>query len=93
LPAYISSYERAHIWVREPDENGDLSMLVYHANYDDSENMTVKIRTDAEKIAAYDKSCKPTILTATGTDGPYHEFTIPMVRAWDVVLLTTRLPK
>ena len=93
LPAYISSYERAHIWVREPDANGNLSMLVYNANYDDSENMTVKIRTDSKKIAVYDKSCKPMILSATGTDGPYHEFTIPVVRAWDAILLTTRLPK
>ena len=93
LPAFISSYERAHIWVREPDGNGDLSMLVYNANYDDSENMTVTIRTESEKISAYDKSCKPTVLSSTGTDGPYHEFTIPVVRAWDVLLLTTRLPE
>lgn len=93
LPAYISSYERAHIWVREPDAEGNLSMLVYNANYDDSENMTVKIRTESKEIAVYDKSCKPMILSTTETDGPYHEFAIPVVRAWDVILLTTRLPK
>lgn len=68
-------------------------MLIYNANYDDSENMTVKIRAQSEKIAVYGKSCKPTVLSATGTDGPYHEFAIPVVRAWDVLLLTTRLPK
>lgn len=92
LPAYISSYERAHIWVREPDADGNLSMLVYNATYDDSENMTVKIRTDSQKIAVYDKSCKPILLTSTATDGPYREFTLPAVRAWNVALLTTRLP-
>jgi hypothetical protein len=92
LPAYISSYDRAHIWVREPDADGNLSMLVYNANYDDSENLRVKIRTESKKIVVYDKSCKPLTLSTTGTDGPYHEFTIPVVCAWDVLLLTTRLP-
>jgi hypothetical protein len=56
-PASIASYECAHIWVREPDANGNLSMLVYNAYYDNSENMAVNIRTESEKIAAYDKSC------------------------------------
>lgn len=87
LPAYIESFDRVNLWVREPDESGKTAMVALNATFDSAENMVVMIRTTSDFITFYDRSCKPVIVQADSVDGPYRRFVVPEINPWECILI------
>lgn len=88
LEAWVESFERGNLWVRA-DESGKPSALVfYNATYDAAKKPVLMIRTMDESVTFYDRSLRPTPVSATATDGPYRRFELPEVGPWELVLVT-----
>jgi hypothetical protein len=45
------------------------------------------LHTKNTTIRVYDMDCKETVISSSGTDGPYKKFIIPYVDAWQIRLI------
>ncbi len=86
LPAYIASFNKANLWVREP-QNGKTALAFTNASFDPAKNLVLMLRTTNETIKIYDMQCHETTVRASGTDGPYRKFVIPEVAPWEIRLV------
>lgn len=85
LPAYVASYHRAVIWVRESD--GPVIALL-NASLDPARELILAARTDRGQLSCVDQTCRETPVPGLGEDGPYRLFRLPEVGPWEMVLLT-----
>ncbi len=83
LPAYVSSFHKVNLWVREP-ERGRLAMAVINSSLDRAENVTLTLLSDKQKISVFDMKCSETRIASSGTDGAYRKFTLPPIEAWQM---------
>ena len=89
LPAYVASYHKINLWVREP-QDGNIALAFTNSSFDEAENLTLKILTDKKKIEVYDMDCKKKTIRSKASDGPYKVFVIPSVDPWEMRLVTTK---
>ena len=90
LPGYVESFGQIYLWLREPDENGDMSGMAINANFDAEQNVAIRLKTEKETLCVYDYSCEKTVVTASETDDDgYRLFVVPEIKAWEPVLITT----
>jgi len=86
LPAYVSSFHKINLWVREPDQ-GAIAMALTNSCLDAACDVTLLILTDKERIRVFDMTGAESHVRASGTDGPYRRFVIPAVGPWEMRLV------
>lgn len=87
LPAYVESFHRANLWVREVGP-GRYALVLLNAYLDPVENLTVCIRTAADTIETCSMQCESATVRASGRDEPYSRFVIPRIGPWELMLVT-----
>ena len=86
LPAYISSFHKVNLWVREP-QNGRIALAFTNSSFDAAQNVTLMLRTENKTIKVYDMRCRESVIQSSGTDGSYQKFVIPEVGPWQMRLV------
>jgi hypothetical protein len=77
ISAYVDSYHKMNIWTRPTKEPDSMSILLLNHSYDIAEKVAVCIKTKADRITCYDRSCQPSEITVSSKDGVYRRFEIP----------------
>jgi hypothetical protein len=91
ISAYVDSYHRMNIWTRPTEESGGMSILLLNHSYDTAEKVAVCIKTKADRIICYDRSCQPFEITVSSKDEVYRRFEIPKpIAPWDMRLLVVQ---
>jgi hypothetical protein len=83
LPGLVSSYHRASLWLRERE--GTLyNASLWNMSQDPARGLTLKLRTQAEELVAYEVSGGSVKVKATGRDQNYREFILPEIAPWSL---------
>lgn len=85
LAGYIGSFHKINMWIREQKDNA-IALAISNSSFDVATNVSLLLRTKNNAIKLYDMDCKQTVITATGTDGPYKRFIIPQINPWQIML-------
>ena len=88
LPAYVGSFHKINLWVRQP-QDGRLALALTNSSFDTACNVTLMLLTRSQEITVFDMHCTATTIRAGGTDGPYRRFTIPAIDPWRMRLIVT----
>ncbi|MCK4591099.1 MAG: hypothetical protein KAT86_05040, partial [Candidatus Latescibacteria bacterium] len=88
LAAYISSFHKINLWVREP-EKGRFVLAVINACLDAAENITLSLCTDKKEISVFDMHCAETKIPSSETNNQYSNFILPVIPGWDMRLIVT----
>jgi len=86
LPAYVDSFHRINLWVREP-EKGKLIVALTNSYLDPAIELRLRLSTDREEISIFDMDCSETKVKADITDGVYKQFIIPEIEPWQMILI------
>jgi len=86
LPAYVASFHRINMWVREP-EKGNLSIALTNSYLDPANELTLMLLTDKEEVSVFDMDCRETKVKVSGMDGVYKQFVLPDIDPWQMVLV------
>jgi hypothetical protein len=86
LPAYVSSFHKINLWVREP-EQGRIAIALTNSSHDPAADLSVMVLTDKKQIRVYDMSCRRKTIRSSGSDGPYARFILPAVDPWQMRLV------
>lgn len=87
LPAYVASFHRTNLWVRRPDGR-TTAIALLNASMDPGEGVTLLVRTQGDVLRVADMRGAVSEIGATGTDGPYAKFVLPVIPPWELVLAT-----
>jgi cystathionine beta-lyase family protein involved in aluminum resistance len=87
IPAYIASYHKINIWVREA-KDGKSVLTITNSSYDTAETVVLMLKTECTSIKMYDMDCKMSLIHSDGQDGLYRKFTIPTVPSWQMRLIS-----
>jgi hypothetical protein len=86
LPAYVASFHRINMWVRE-SKKGNLSIALTNSYLDPANELTLMLQTDKEEVSVFDMDCRETKVKVSGIDGAYKQFVLPEIKAWQMVLV------
>jgi len=86
LPAYIASYHKINLWIREVEKD-KLAAALVNTTLDPGQDVEVMLRTDTKEISVYNMACEKTTVRAAGSDGPYQKFVLPTVPCWHMLLI------
>jgi hypothetical protein len=92
LPAYVASFHRANLWVRQcsheirEPEPGTTAIALLNAHLDRAECVELLVRTGCDLMRITDMSGLETVVHADGVDGPYRRFVIPTIAPWEMCL-------
>jgi len=86
LPAYIDSFHKVNLWVREPDPAG-VAMAMTNSCLDTARDVTLLIRTGKDRIRIFDMNGAESQIRSGGSDGPYRRFIIPSIEPWHMRLI------
>ncbi len=86
LPAYIGSFHKINLWVREP-QDGRVALAFTNSSFDPAENVALMLKTRQSVVRVYDMDCKETIIRSSENDGEYQRFIIPQVGPWQMRLV------
>ena len=88
LPAYIESFHRINLWVRQPAADKHTIALT-NAYLDSAKGLTLMLLTDEAELNIFHMNCVEAVVQASGTDGPYKRFVLPEVGPWEMLLGVT----
>jgi len=91
LPAYVASYHKVNLWVREP-QDGRVALALLNASFDAATGLDLAIATTADEARVFDMQGKEQTVRAMSTDGPYRRFVLPAVEPWSVRLVVVGKP-
>jgi hypothetical protein len=83
LPAYIASFHKCNLWVREMAD-GRYGIVLLNSSMDQADDLALNIKTTSDRIRITDMQCSDTIVSASSSNGGYSSFLIPPVGNWDV---------
>jgi hypothetical protein len=86
LPAYVDSFHKINLWVREPSRDG-AAMAMTNSCLDAARDVALLIRTDRERVRVFDMTGAESHVRAGGSDGPYRKFVIPSIEPWHMCLV------
>jgi len=86
LLAYIASYHKINLWVREVAQ-GRLAAALINPTLDSVQNIELMFGTDKNEITVFNMACQKTIVRAAGSDGPYKKFVLPTIPCWQMLLI------
>ncbi len=85
LPAYVDSFHKVNLWVREPDQAG-VAMAMTNSCLDPARDVILLVRTGKDRIRVFDMSGADSQVRSSGSDGPYRKFVIPSIEPWHMCL-------
>jgi len=85
LPAYVASFHRMNLWVRQPG-SGTTAVALLNAYLDPAQGVELLVRGDHDRMRVTDMRDAETQVKADGADGPYRRFVLPVVLPWEMVL-------
>lgn len=86
LPAYVESFHKINLWVRE--SGGRTSALALtNSCLDAARDVLLLIHTDRTKIRVFDMKGAESQIRQSGSDGPYRRFVIPAIEPWHMRLV------
>jgi len=88
LPAYVASFHKINLWVREP-EGGHVALALTNSCLDPAREVSLLIRTARDRVRVFDMAGSETQVRASGADGPYRQFVLPMIEPWHMRLVVT----
>lgn len=88
LPAYIASYHKINLWVRETGR-GKLAAALVNTTLDPARNVALMLRTAQAESSVYTMACGKTTVHAADADGPYRKFILPVIPPWHMLLVVT----
>ena len=86
LPAYVESFHRIVLWVREP-EPGRVAIALLNTSLDPAVRASLLVRAAASHLRFTDMRMQQTAASAAGSDGPYRRFVLPDLGPWEMALL------
>jgi hypothetical protein len=86
LPAYVASYHKINLWVREPDR-GAVALALTNSSLDTAQDVALLIQTDKAQIRVFDMHAAESQVRSSGSDGPYRKFVIPAIEPWQMRLV------
>ncbi|MHB9036697.1 MAG: hypothetical protein ACYC64_08520 [Armatimonadota bacterium] len=89
LPAFVSSYHKTNMWVRQPDTGGTAIVLT-NSYLDMAEDVILSVLTNCDELSVFDMDCRETRVRSTECDGPYRKFTLPVIPPWEMRLVTVK---
>jgi hypothetical protein len=89
LPAYVSSFHKINLWVREPDD-GSVALTLTNSCFDPATDVSLLVLTDSKEVDVFDMQCRAVTIRCAGVDGPYTQFVIPHIDPWRMRLVVTR---
>jgi hypothetical protein len=87
FPAFINSYSSAALWLR-PDTQGRLAMMLLNSSLDPSASMDLLALTGGINLTVMHMDGSEQALSSAGKDGPYDHYSVPALKAWEMVLIT-----
>jgi hypothetical protein len=86
LPAYVASYHKVNLWVREPS-GGRGALALLNASFDPAEGLDLAVVTGSDQARVFDMQGQERSLRAVQTDGPYRRFALPTIEPWSMRLV------
>ena len=86
LPAYVASYHKVNLWVREP-QDGRLALALLNASFDPATDLELAIATAAQEVRVFDMQAKVRVVRAGKADGPYRRYLLPTIEPWTMRLV------
>jgi hypothetical protein len=86
LPAYVASFHKANVWVREP-RAGELAVAVINSSLDPALDLDLAVLTPRESARLFDMMGTQQTVRTVRSDGPYQHFVLPTVEPWTMRLL------
>jgi hypothetical protein len=86
LPAYVASFHKVNLWVRQPSE-GQLAVAMVNSGFDPAVAPDLVLRTRAEQLRVFDMRGRETAVSAGRTDGPYRHFTLSTIEPWSMRII------
>ncbi|MDF2646036.1 MAG: hypothetical protein K0Q73_1841 [Paenibacillus sp.] len=83
LPAYIASFHKCNLWVREMAD-GRYGIVLLNSSMDQANDLVLNIKTNSDRIRITDMQCNDTMVTASSSNSGYSSFPIPPIDNWDV---------
>lgn len=87
LPAYVASFHRANLWVRET-EAGRYTVTLLNAYGDPADALEIRIRTERDSLEFFDSRCARTVVAAKDQQDGYARFVLPAISSWELALLS-----
>jgi hypothetical protein len=86
LPAYVASYHKVNLWVREP-RHGRIAIALLNASFDSADGLELAIATNADEARVFDMQAKEQVIRTRKPDGTYRHFVLPAVEPWTMRLV------
>ena len=87
FPAFINSYSPAALWLR-PDSHGRLAFMVLNSSLDPAPSMDLLALTGGAALSLIRMDGRQEPLPPAAKDEPYDHYTLPALKAWEMVLIT-----
>jgi len=85
LPAYVASFHRMNLWVRQPCP-GTTAIALLNASLDPAQGAQLVVHTENEVLKVTGMQGSETQAKADGTDSPCKRFMLPVLPPWEMVL-------
>ncbi|MBM3999684.1 MAG: hypothetical protein FJ297_09135 [Planctomycetes bacterium] len=86
LPAYVASYHKTNIWVREP-RDGQVAVALLNATFDRAEQVELAVLARGVEATVFDMEAGEHRIGAASDDGPYRRFVLPPIEPWSMRLV------
>jgi hypothetical protein len=86
LPAYVASYHKVNLWVREPS-GGQRALALLNSSFDPAEGLELAVATSSDQARVFDMQGQEHTVRAVKTDGPYRRFVLPTIEPWTMRLV------
>jgi hypothetical protein len=91
LPAYVASYHKVNLWVREP-QRGQVAVALLNASFDTANRLELAVATTSDQLRVFDMEARDSLVAASKTDGPYRHFLLPAIEPWTMRLIVVGKP-
>ena len=85
LPAYVASFHRMNLWVRQPSA-GTIAIALLNSYLDPAQGVELLVRTGNDLMRVTDMSGLETLVKADRSDDLYRRFALPAILPWETAL-------
>jgi hypothetical protein len=86
LSAYVASFHKANVWVREP-RPGELAVAILNSSLDSAAELDLALLTTQPKARVFDITGQEQSVRAARSDGPHQHFVLPAIEPWTMRLV------
>jgi hypothetical protein len=85
LPAYVASFHRMNLWVRQPSA-GTTAIALLNSYLDPAQGVELLVRTGNDLMRVTDMRGLETLVKADRSDDLYRRFALPTILPWEMAL-------